>query len=189
RLGKLSPRLTSLSTTFQLGPQSSLIRWLNRLSGGEEEETPGGTGDVAPGPPEDDDPVAAGQGAFTGNPQGLGGGPWNVGLSYRSSAPRRIFSTTPGRRFDSSQTLDADVDFQLSPNWSVTWNTSYSITDAEFGSHRINFQRDLHEWQANFSFYRTPNGNTAFEFYVELTHNRDLRFDYSEPNLRIDRNR
>lgn len=188
-LGRFSPRLTSLSTSFQLGPQSSLIRWLNRLAGGDADEVPGGTDDIAPGPPEDDQPVPGGQSPFTGNQQTFGSGPWNVGLAYRYSAPRRTFSSAPNRSFDSSQTLDADVAFQLSPNWGVTWNTSYSITDSEFGSHRINFRRDLHEWQANFSFYQTPNGNTAFEFYVELTHNRDLRFDYSEPNLRIDRNR
>ena len=41
--------------------------------------------------------------------------------------------------------ITGNLSFQLSPNWSVNWNTSYSLTDREFGSHRLNFQRDLHE--------------------------------------------
>ncbi|MQA88656.1 MAG: hypothetical protein GEU90_00270 [Gemmatimonas sp.] len=186
KLGRFAPRLTSLSTTFELGPQTAIVQWLERIGLGADEDDPAPEEQVIGG--EDvEEPVTEAEETFTGNPQGTGAGPWNVGLSYRLSRPRRIFTRVEDFNDGTSQTLDGDVSFQLSPNWSVNWSTSYSISDGEFGSHQLNFQRDLHEWQANFNFYQTPNGNTAFEFYVELTHNRDLRLDYAERNLGIDR--
>lgn len=188
-LGRFAPRLSSLSTSFQIGPESALLRWVERLANIPRRSSLAPGEDVFPGTPPSDEPAPAGTGAATGNPQTTGAGSWNLSLGYRFSRPSRIFSPVGRLNDDSVQTLDGNLDFQLSPNWSVNWTTSYSITDTQFGSHRLNFQRDLHEWQANFSFYQTPNGNSAFEFYVELTHNRDLRFDYAERNLGIDRRR
>ncbi len=187
RLGRFAPRLTSLSTSFQLGPQSALFRWLDRLAFG----TPDAGADGPVPPPVEQPPAnpAGDGGAFTGNPMGTGGGPWRTAISYSYSRPPRLFSNGPPPPDDAVQTLNGTVDFQLTPNWSVNWETSYSITENEFGAHRLNFRRNLHEWQANFSFYQAPNGNTAFEFYVELLHNRDLRLDYGERNLGIDRGR
>jgi lipopolysaccharide export system protein LptA len=187
-MGRFAPRLSSLSTAFELGPQSTLFQWLDRVVLGRGDEPYRREG-VLPGDPASDDPSPAGLGTFAGNPQGTGGGPWRVSLSYQLSRPPRIFND--GRIFsdDTIQTLDANSSFQLTPNWSVTWATSYSVTDGQFGAHRMNFARSLHEWQANFSFYQTPNGNSAFMFYVELLHNRDLRFEHSERNLGIDRPR
>lgn len=188
QLGSFAPRLSSLSTSFNLGPQSSVVQMLERFT-----DRLGLGGDQVPeddailqGTPEEET-TPDGTGTSTANPQGTGGGPWRVGMSYQFSRPSRRFTRNAALTDQAIQTLNADMDFQLSPNWAVTWATSYSLTDGEFGSHRLNFRRDLHEWQANFSFYQTPNGNTAFEFYVELLHNRDLRFDYSESDLGVDR--
>jgi hypothetical protein len=188
RLGRFAPRLTSLSTSFQLGPQSALFRWLDRTFFGD------GTlrgGDDAVPPPSELSPAdqAGNGGAFTGNPVGTGGGPWRAAVSYDYSRPSRTFSSSGVSPDDAIQTLNGTVNFQLTPNWAVDWGTSYSVSENRFGAHRLNFRRDLHEWQANFSFYQAPNGNTAFEFYVELIHNSNLRFDYGERNLGIDRNR
>ncbi len=193
-LGRFAPRLSSLSTSFELGPQTAIFQWLERLglgrdAGGREPLESDADPDLIPGDPPSDDPSPAGAGAATGNPQGTGGGPWRVALGYRFSRSPRSYSSGAFLTDQAVQTLDANMSFQLSPNWGVDWATTYSITDGQFGSHRINFTRNLHEWQANFSFYQTPNGNTAFEFYVELLHNRDLRFDYAERNLGIDRGR
>ena len=115
---------------------------------------------------------------------------WRMGFRYSYTQPERTYFQ-PGTTglFDngSSQTLDADFAFPLTPGWGMTWNTSYSLTDREFGSHRLNFRRDLHRWEANFSFYQTPTGNTAFEFFVNLIDNPDIKFDHRETNLGIDR--
>jgi hypothetical protein len=187
-LGRFAPRMTSLSTSFELGPHTALVRWIERLA-----LSPGVRPGQREGPvavePASDQPTVDGQGAFTDNPMGTGGGAWRVSLGYQFSRPARSFTGGFPISDDALQSLDANMSFQLSPNWSVNWATSYSISDRDFGAHRLNFRRDLHEWQANFSFYQTPYGASAFEFSVELLHNRDLRFDHRERNLGVDRRR
>ncbi len=191
KLGRFAPRLSSLSTSFELGPQSAIFQWLNRIGFGDAERPEEGSPTLLPGPSEDDEPAPAGTGGFTGNNQGTGAGPWSVSLAYQYTRNPRIFISNPlyVDEDDGIQTVRSATSFQLTPKWGVSWSTDYSITDGKFGSHALNFRRDIHEWQANFSFYQTPSGNTAFEFYVQLLHNTDLRFDYGERNLGIDRNR
>ena len=72
-------------------------------------------------------------------------------------------------------------------NWAVSWYTDYSISENEFGTHVLNFKRDLYRWQANFDFRRAPNGNTSFSFSVHLTDLPDLKADYNRSNLGADR--
>ena len=185
RLGRFSPRLSSLSTGFDLGPSSALFRWLGVAS----ERNPVTQGEI-PGAAPSGSVTPLGSPTATNNPQSVGAGaPWRMGFRYSYSQPERVFVQpgTPGIDLGSSQTLDADFAFPLTPGWAMTWNTSYSLTDREFGSHSLNFRRDLHRWQANFSFYQTPSGNTAFEFFVELIDNPDIKFDHRETDLGIDR--
>jgi hypothetical protein len=189
QLGRFAPRLSSLGTSFELGPGSSIFRWLGFGRGGENPATQG----AFPGTPQT--PERQGAGAFTGNPMAAGGGPWRMSLQYQYSRAPRTFTLAGlggldgfGRPLDEVvQTVGANMSFPLSPGWGVNWSTDFSITDGRFGAHRLNFRRDLHRWQANFDFYQSPNGNSSFEFYVELLDNRDLKFDYRERNLGIDR--
>lgn len=190
KLGRFAPRLSQLATSFQLGPESAVFRWLNRFGFGSGERAEEGFPSLLPGSPEDDTVVPAGTGAFTGNNRGTGRGPWNVSLSYHYSRMPRNYSADPLNLDDrAEQTVNGNMSFQLTEKWNVSWRTDYSFKDNKFGTHALNFQREIHEWQANFSFYQTPNGNSGFEFYVQLLHNTDLRFDYREQNLGIDRNR
>ncbi|CAN5636198.1 putative LPS assembly protein LptD [soil metagenome] len=185
RLGMFAPRLSSLSTSFELGPGSALFRWLGM---GDRPDQPAGQ-NAFPGDLPSDDPMAVGAGAATNNPIAVGGGPWRSSINYSYSRPQRHFSVNPQRDDRAIQTLSANSSFMLSPGWGVSWSTDYSITDQEFGSHRLSFRRDLHRWQANFNFYQTPYGNSTFEFFVELIDNRDLKFQHREGNLRIDQGR
>ncbi|MBW3630963.1 MAG: hypothetical protein KY464_16950 [Gemmatimonadetes bacterium] len=184
QLGTFAPRLESLSTGFDLGPSSAIFRWIGL--GNEQNEVTQGE---IQGRPPTDAPTVSGTQTATNNPRGFGGGAWRMSLSYAYSRPPRSYIPAGVTDFDDRavQTVDANIAFPLTPGWGVNWNTSYSLTDREFGSHRLNFQRDLHRWQANFSFYQTPTGNTAFEFFVNLIDNPDIKFDHRETNLGIDR--
>lgn len=181
-LGDFSPRLISLNTGFTLGPQTAVVQWLRRFFLGlESEEAQAAT--VLP-ESEIEDRLAPTVTTSTANPLAVGGGPWRMNVDYSFARSERV----SGREnLPATQTLRGGLNFQLTPNWSVDWRTSYSISSGDFAEQRLNFTRNLHEWQANFSFSRAPNGNTAFHFYVELLHNQDIRFDYSERNLGIDR--
>ncbi len=185
RLGTFAPRLSSLSTAFELGPGSAVFRWLGLGNGENEPDSQNAfPADLPPG-----DPMAVGAGAATGNPMAVGGGAWRASLNYSFARPQRFFSPVPVVDDRAIQTIGANTSFMITPNWGVSWRTDYSITDREFGSHSLNFRRDLHDWQANFSFYKSPYGNAAFQFFVELLANSDIRYEHHERNLRIDRRR
>lgn len=183
KLGRFAPRLRSLTTGFNLGPESAIFRWLglqgNARSAATEGQVPGTEG-PAPAEP-------AGASTASGNPQGFGSGQWRASVDYAFSRPSRNYDPTGLRDDRATQTVNLSASLPLTPNWSADWRTSYSITDNEFASHNLNFSRDLHRWRANFSFFQTPTGNNGFQFYVELIDNTDLQFEYRERNLGIDR--
>lgn len=182
-MGSFSPRLRSLSTGFNLGPNSAIFRWLglrgNARSAATEGQVPGTEG-PAPAEP-------AGSSTASGNPQGFGSGQWRASLDYSFTRPSRTFNPGGLRDDRSTQTVNLSTSMPLTPNWSADWRTIYSITDNRFAGHNLNFSRTLHRWRANFSFSQTPHGNSAFQFYVELIDNTDLQFEYRERNLGIDR--
>ncbi len=186
--GRFAPRLERLTTSFDLGPESAIFRWLRF---GPDDEDPAGQG-IIPGTPdmESDSIDAALPQRDRGRPadftRAAGSGVWSLGVHYTLQRPRPIERADGSLLDRGSQVLSGTLFLPLTPNWAVNWRTDYSITDSEFGSHRLNFKRNLHRWQANFDFTLTPNGNTSFSFYVELIDNPDLKFDYQERNLGID---
>lgn len=199
-LGRFAPYLSSFNASFSFGQDATLVRFLGGLFRRGESIAPAGA--VVPRAPapgdeereEEDDsfrPHPRGSESFTRNPQGTGGGPWNVSLSYSLYRSRGTglgtgaggVGTGLGFGGRDSQNLIATISFAPSRNWSVNWNTSYSITEGEFGEHRLNLRRDLYRWQADIDFTRTAFGNSAFYFTVRLLDLPDLKFDYRERNL------
>ncbi|HET7322280.1 MAG TPA: putative LPS assembly protein LptD, partial [Longimicrobiaceae bacterium] len=216
KLGKFSPRLTSLSTGFELGPDSWLARFLHLSPTTTEDTVAQG---VQPGPSPQPPGQLPGMGGFTNNPQGTGHGPWRASIRYSfTRQPRRFISnavvgnypettiidpttglpipisdgdgffvpSTAGADGRAIQTLSGNLSFALTPNWGVQWQTAYSITDNRFSRQVLNFQRSLHRWQANFSYSLGPNGNSMFQFYVQLIDNQDLKAEYNQDYRAID---
>ena len=122
-----------------------------------------------------------------GNTQPAGGGPWSANIRYSLQRSRPDVDTLGHVTFTDNQDLSGGVQFYPTKNWGVSWNTSYSVTSHTFGQHALTFTRNLYRWQADFQFYRTPTGNTAFSFRVHLIDLPDLKFDYRESNLGFDR--
>ncbi|CAN5428235.1 putative LPS assembly protein LptD [soil metagenome] len=197
--GRFAPYLSSFNTSFSFGQGSAFFQFLGRVLGRTEESItpPGAVVPESPLPGDEEerggDLFGAGRPgseSFTSNPRGMGSGPWNVNLSYsllrsRGSATRT--GTGGGFGPSESQTVIAGINFSPTRNWAVNWNTSYSITDGQFGEHRLNLRRDLYRWQANIDFTRTAYGNTAFYFTVHLLDLQDLKVDYRERNIGRDR--
>ena len=78
----------------------------------------------------------------------------------------------------------SDLRFALTQKWSASWNTSFDFEEREFASQIVSLQRDLHDWRAIFAFTRSPNGNFAFNFFIALKPQPDLKFDYSRATVR-----
>jgi hypothetical protein len=181
-LGTFAPRLSRLTTGFELGANSAIFRWLGFRMGSRSAATEG----TIPGR-ENDPTTTAGSSTASGNPQSLGSGQWRTSIDYSFTRPQRRYDPNDLGDDRGIQTMNLSTSLPLTPSWGVDWRTTYSITDSEFSGHSLNFSRDMHRWQANFAFYQTAAGSTGFSFYVELIDNRDLKLDYRESNLGIDR--
>jgi lipopolysaccharide export system protein LptA len=180
-----SPFLTGVQTSLSFGAGSALFRWLG-FSRATEQERRGERGQT---PPEEGVATVEPPGAqtSTNNPMRTGGGSWNVSLSYSLRRTRPLAVGELARADGGNQQISGNVTFFPTRNWAVSWYTDYSISQNEFGTHVLNFKRDLYRWQANFDFVRAPNGNTSFSFSVHLQDLPDLKADYSRQNLGADR--
>jgi len=96
-------------------------------------------------------------------------------------------STTYGGiayQYPRQTSLSSSLNFALTPKWSAAWQTSYDFEAGQFASQIVTLQRDLHDWRAMFAFTKSPNGNFAFNFYIALKPQPDLKFDYSRASVR-----
>ena len=84
---------------------------------------------------------------------------------------------------DGNRTLGFSVGFSPSPFWSLSWNTQYNLTTKEFGQHVLRMDRDLHRWRATFAFVQSPNGNVAFNFFVSLIDQPEIKFQYDQRTI------
>jgi lipopolysaccharide transport LptD-like protein len=80
--------------------------------------------------------------------------------------------------------LGGNFSFGLTDNWSLSWNTSFDFVKHQFAEHMVTLQRDLHDWRAVFAFTQSPNGNFAFNFFIALKAEPDLKFDYNKATVR-----
>jgi hypothetical protein len=80
--------------------------------------------------------------------------------------------------------VGGDLRFGLTEKWAVSWNTQYDFVRHEFAQHVVTLQRDLHDWRAVFAFTQSPNGNFAFNFFIALKAEPDLKFDYNKATVR-----
>jgi lipopolysaccharide assembly outer membrane protein LptD (OstA) len=80
--------------------------------------------------------------------------------------------------------LSSNMNFELTPHWAASWQTSYDFEQSQFASHIVSLQRDLHDFRAVFAFTKSPNGNFAFNFFIALKPQPELKFDYSRATVR-----
>jgi sec-independent protein translocase protein TatC len=84
----------------------------------------------------------------------------------------------------SNKVLGFSVQFSPTRHWNVTWNTQYNFTTSEFGQQVLRLDRDLHRWRVTFGFLRAPNGNVAFNFFISLTDQPEIRFQYDQQTVK-----
>jgi hypothetical protein len=192
--GRFSPFLTSANTSFRLDGNSAVFRWLGGLVGGspaapsaDQQEPPLEEGGEVQAPNQRGENGFASETPRVGGFSEMGqtGGPWSLALSYsmNRSRPDALSRFPQQYGLRDNQELRGTLNFSPTRNWSVGWNTAYSLTTGEFSQHVLNLRRDLYRWQANFNFARAPNGNTMFSFEVHLQDLPDLKADWREQNL------
>ncbi len=182
-----SPMLSRANLSFSLSGSSTVFRWLRGLTGGEAEaersdegaQDGGEAGEEAEeaDPFEDsDDAVMPRVGGRVDTraarrTSGSSAGTWDLQLSY-ALARNRLSPES------ASQMLQSTLSFDPTPQWSVNWRTSFDLESGRFNDQMVSLRRELHRWEADFSFRQTALGNWTFMFQVELTDNPDLRFEH-----------
>lgn len=83
-----------------------------------------------------------------------------------------------------TQNVSATMSFDITSNWSAQWSTQYDVERARFASQQIGLQRQLHDWNAVFSFSQTPSGSFAFNFFIALKAQPELKFNYDRQTFR-----
>ena len=81
-------------------------------------------------------------------------------------------------------TIATSLGFNVTPKWAAHWSTTYDFEENAFASHVVSLQRDLHDWRAIFAFTQAPNGNFAFNFFISLKAQPELKFDYDRRSYR-----
>jgi len=84
----------------------------------------------------------------------------------------------------SQSTLRGNLAFHITPRWSMQWTTGYDFELHQFSDHVVSLQRDMHDWRAIFAFTQAPNGNFAFNFYIALIAEPNLKFNYDKRTYR-----
>jgi hypothetical protein len=83
-----------------------------------------------------------------------------------------------------TRSLQSAISFNVTPLWAMSWSTTYDLVRSEFASHIVSLQRDMHDWRAVFAFTQAANGNFAFNFFIALKAEPDLKFDYNRNTYR-----
>lgn len=169
----ISPRtLGAIGSLFGLGPKSP-----------PPDPTPVPTAG-APGTPLPPPGVAQGPRGFGGYRNygaGSGGRGFNLNVQFSSQRTRDTLAAVSGAGLQGGrQQMSLNMSFSPTKNWSASWNTLYDFDTRRFGQHYVRLERDLHRWHASFSFSRTASGNFAFNFYVALLDQPDIKFDYDQ---------
>jgi len=170
------PFLTQLNLSFSIGD-----RTLGALISSDRQSVRSGRGirplveDI-----EEEDEFAEDQQERIDEPEGPKR-PWNLSLDYSLIRQRPI----PGQAASTDrQSVNANLGFQPTENWTLSWRTRYDIEESEFVDHALSLRRDLHRWSATFEFLRAANRNFVFEFRVDLNDLPDLKFDWRQETRR-----
>jgi hypothetical protein len=176
-----SPRLRSVNAQFSLNSESWPFRLFNRgnaLTEGAEAQGAGGAAADSLAFGEEGDlsrSIMPGRSNLYRPPAGNQSvGTWRSDFTYSLTRP------PAGATGDDNQMLTANLSFQPTENWNVSWRTGYSFTTSEFSDHVLALTRDLHRWQASFFFSRTQYGAFTFRFNVRLLDNPDIKVDYDQ---------
>ena len=190
RTREFSPHLSQVSTGFSLNSNSWLFRLL-RIGSSDSLPTAGpmpmNPDSIQGGPPTDRTRSELGvlgtsRRDDVGTPQGAVGA-WNAQFNYTLTRPRQLLEDSETFRSQESSMMRMTFGFQATENWQVNWQTAYSFSTSEFTDHTLQLTRKLHDWDANFNFVKSQNGNFVFNFGVHLRANPDIKVDYSQSDL------
>jgi hypothetical protein len=114
----------------------------------------------------------------------VGRRPFSLSVTYDDLRTRPEETTSRSSlASQANRTVGLSIGFDPTRNWAVSWSTQYNLTTGEFGQHVIRLERDLHRWRATFQFLKSPNGNFAFNFFISLLDQPDIKLNYDQQTV------
>jgi hypothetical protein len=105
--------------------------------------------------------------------------PWNFNLGHRYSESRNI---TSGAK-SITHWITSSANFNMTDNWRVDFSQNYDIRRKVIVNRSITVVRDLHCWEAQFSW--NPNGSLkGYYFRIFVKQIPDIKIERSESPLR-----
>ncbi len=187
---RFDPFLRSVSASFTVSG-STFARLARALFGGEPLPPPTPPEELAPdsldqeffSPP----PVMATGTAFQTVEsiagRGRRGAGFTAAIRYNDRRTRSDESLSDSGTPLNNRNLGVTMSFSPTRNWSLQWTTDYNLTTKEFGSNALRFERDLRRWRATFAFVQAPNGNFAFNFFIQLLDLTEVKFNYDQRSV------
>ena len=102
--------------------------------------------------------------------------------SWRLSVAYSYSGGYSGPSWSSSQTANAVVHYDLTPNWAFDYSTAYDVGRQQVLSQRYSLTRRIHCWDAMFTRSFTPGGEAEYYFRLGI---RDQREVYYERGSRV----
>lgn len=176
------PFLSRVSARFSVSSQT-IKGLLGIFTGSASGPPPGGTADSLPPIPSPGVPGAfkGGLDRFAANTPG-GRKPFAMSVTFDSDRQRPTAATAVTNA--ANRTVGFAMSFSPTPGWSASWDTQYNMVTKEFGQHVLRLDRDLRRWHATFAFMKAPNGNFAFNFFVSLLDQPDIKFQYDQRTVK-----
>ncbi len=101
--------------------------------------------------------------------------PWSLSIGHRYAESRGAFTSI-------THTLTVNSEFNLTQNWKVSFSQYYNIKTGEVTQRRLSFYRDLHCWEAVFTWI--PNGSLrGYYFRINVKSLPDIKFEKSESGI------
>lgn len=187
---RLDPFLQSVSASFTING-NTMVNLFKSLLGGEPLPPPADAEETPPDSLEDDffrpPPAMVAGRTFQSTEsiagRGIRGRGFQVSVRYNERRVRQDDQQPNLPRSGGNRNVGFSMSFSPTRNWSLQWNTDYNITDKEFGTNSLRFERDMNRWRATFAFVQGPNGNFAFNFFMQLIDLSELKFNYDQRSV------
>jgi hypothetical protein len=103
--------------------------------------------------------------------------PWAVNVNYTFNVSSSVNPITRRDTLLYTQSITADIDFNLTPKWKIAVSSGFDITRREATLTNFTVMRDLHCWELNFNWTAFPVQYQQFliELRVKASMLRDLK--------------
>jgi hypothetical protein len=184
------PFLQSVAASFSISGRT-FVNLAKALFGGEPLEAPDPE-DVTPADSLEDEFFTAPPSMVAGRTfqstesiagRGARGRGFQASIRYNERRTREDGQQATSSTSGPNRTVGLTMSFSPTRNWGLQWTTDYNLTTKEFGSNALRFERDMNRWRATFAFVQAPNGNFAFNFFVQLLDLSELKFNYDQRSV------